>query len=139
MDMIDNNFPPKRRPQETYVLPVSGLDEYAADSSAEGAAKIAPFVDTARERVFRCVLESGERGMTDREIQAALNMKENTQRPRRVELWQERRIRYKRDADGQLAFRVHGVRVKEFVWVVGSEYVCPHCGSVPSKTYVPEK
>jgi len=136
---METNFPPKRRRQETYILPVSGLDDDSADSSADGAAKIAPFVETARERVFRCILESGDAGMTDREIQAALKMKENTQRPRRVELWQARRIRYKRDEDGQLFFRVHGVRVKELVWVVGSEYVCPHCGSAPAKTYVPEK
>lgn len=130
--------PPKRRPQRTYTLPVSGRDEVAASASEAAAAKIAPHVETCRERVFRCILESGDAGMTDREIQAALNMNENTQRPRRVELWQARRIKYKRDAEGQLVFRIHGVRVKEFVWVVGAEHVCTHCGSVPSKTYVPE-
>ena len=36
--------------------------------------------------VYGCILAAGERGMTDKEIQAKLRMDGNTERPRRIEL-----------------------------------------------------
>lgn len=56
-----------------------GTSKPAADSMRGQAAIL-------RAQVLACIVESGERGMTDEEIQNALGMAGNTERPRRWEL-----------------------------------------------------
>lgn len=50
------------------------------------AAEIKDSADTLRARVYECILKKGDDGATDEEIQVALNMAGNTERPRRREL-----------------------------------------------------
>lgn len=61
-------------------------------TSQAAAASVHGSVTELRERVFRYIKEQGWAGATDQEVQEALQMDGNTQRPRRVELANERRI-----------------------------------------------
>jgi lipid A disaccharide synthetase len=61
-----------------------------SETSWEAAYEIEDSADTLRGRVFRCLQKSAHNyvftGMTDEEMQTALNMNPSTQRPRRIEL-----------------------------------------------------
>ncbi|MHC4371268.1 MAG: hypothetical protein ACYSW8_26950 [Planctomycetota bacterium] len=65
----------------TFRLPTNGTEtsDIAATSASLTAAAL-------REKVYRYILDCGEFGATDEEIQFALNLPGNTQRPRRWEL-----------------------------------------------------
>lgn len=56
----------------------------APATSHAAAVAIQPVMGRARQRVYACIHRSD--GMTDEEIQDALNMNESTERPRRGEL-----------------------------------------------------
>lgn len=58
--------------------------EVGNEASREGAERIAPFVGTARYRVFEFIQKNP--GCCDRDIVLTLGMNPNTVRPRRVEL-----------------------------------------------------
>lgn len=58
----------------------------ASDTSAAAAASMIPSAGSLRATVLRYVVESGGHGATDAEIQEALKLDGNTQRPRRCEL-----------------------------------------------------
>jgi len=60
----------------------------AQDTSREAHEHVKPRKVTLRERVLRYVVGCGEHGATDEEMQTALGMDPNTQRPRRRELVQ---------------------------------------------------
>lgn len=60
-----------------------------SETSREAATYIAASVRTQRERVFQYLAMRGAGGATDEEIQTALSMNPNTQRPRRIELVQQ--------------------------------------------------
>jgi hypothetical protein len=92
-----------------------------------------------RERIFETIKKAGDRGLTDREIQKKLNLGPNSVRPRRVELWKAGRVKIKRTHEGNPAYRNLGTRQTATVWVVGEEEVCPHCGSVYTKTFKQQK
>jgi hypothetical protein len=62
-------------------------------TSEAAAEAIKPSAATLRARVFDTIKKAGLRGATDEEIQRALNMQGNTQRPRRQELAIEGLIR----------------------------------------------
>lgn len=62
------------------------------ETSKEAATAIRETASELRERVFEFIAEQGWDGATDEEIQEALRMEGNTQRPRRVELSQAKRI-----------------------------------------------
>ena len=55
-------------------------------TSAAAAAEIIPLQCTLREKVYRFIAAMGHHGTTDEEMQDALAMNPNTQRPRRREL-----------------------------------------------------
>jgi hypothetical protein len=55
-----------------------------SEASRAGAEAIAPYVKTARYRVYRYICEHP--GVCDLDIQQGLKMNKNTERPRRVEL-----------------------------------------------------
>jgi len=61
-------------------------------TSIAAADAIKPCADTLRARVLAYIREQGPTGATDDECQAALNMGGSTQRPRRVELFQQGKI-----------------------------------------------
>jgi hypothetical protein len=121
------------------TIPVAGNTPEALANSVAAAASIAPFVETARERVFDFIESSRDFGATDREIQERLGMNPNTERPRRVELWEANRICVKRTPDGEQVFRRidrEGKRaLKATIYVAGPEKRCEHCGSVYTKTF----
>lgn len=55
-------------------------------TSREAAKSIRPSAKHLRERVYAFIKSCGEYGAVDEEIQLALNMQGNTERPRRQEL-----------------------------------------------------
>lgn len=55
-------------------------------TSREAAEEIEPTAATLRAKVFDFIKKHGSNGATDQEIQIALQMQGNTQRPRRKEL-----------------------------------------------------
>jgi len=61
-------------------------------TSISAADAIKPCADTLRARVLEYIRSQGKTGATDDEIQVALNMGGSTQRPRRVELFQQGKI-----------------------------------------------
>lgn len=122
------------RIRERRELPVSGLSEEAVSRSRAAAEAIKPFVGSWREIVFKAIEGSGDKGLTDVEIQRLTNIKPNTERPRRQELWQGGRIKIKRDGEGRPVYRKHGVRNISLVWVVGKDEPCPTCGALYTKT-----
>ena len=61
-------------------------------TSLEAAMFAQTFAGKAREQVFLHILKSGEKGATDDEIQQALEMKHQTETPRRIELEELRLI-----------------------------------------------
>jgi hypothetical protein len=128
----------KRKPTVPIIptlnqLPASGRTEEGYDESVQGAVEISPLAHTLREKVFAFIAQNN--GVTDREIQKALGLHGNTQRPRRWELWQAGRIRIVRNSDGQPRYHREGVRVKSILWVVGQEDRCALCGQVYTKTF----
>lgn len=62
-----------------------------SDTSREAAESID--ANTLRERVHRYIREQGPFGATDDEVQYELDMNPSTQRPRRIELVQQGRVR----------------------------------------------
>lgn len=56
------------------------------DTTRLAALKALPRTGTQRAEVLDAIIGSGTRGMTDAELQRALGMNPNTERPRRVEL-----------------------------------------------------
>lgn len=65
---------------------LTGLPHQAhSETSRAAAAAYLPHARTARERVYWTIAESPD-GLTDEEVQDALDMNPSTQRPRRVEL-----------------------------------------------------
>ena len=56
------------------------------DTSVAAAAEIKESASTLRREVYACIKSRGSIGATDDEIQEALGMAGNTQRPRRREL-----------------------------------------------------
>jgi DNA-directed RNA polymerase subunit RPC12/RpoP len=61
-------------------------------TSIAAADAIKPCADTLRARVLDYIRKQGKTGATDDEIQVALNMNGSTQRPRRIELFQQGKI-----------------------------------------------
>lgn len=57
-----------------------------SDTSREAAVAMKPTAENLRAEVLRFLTERGEHGATDEEVQLALDMAGNTQRPRRREL-----------------------------------------------------
>lgn len=55
-------------------------------TSKDAAASIEPAAGTLRSRVWGFLVERGANGATDEEIQNMLDMAQNTERPRRIEL-----------------------------------------------------
>jgi hypothetical protein len=67
--------------------------QYHSPTSRAAAASIGKAMPHLRERVYLAIVKAGERGLTDEELQGTLAMNPNTQRPRRIELYQQRMIR----------------------------------------------
>lgn len=74
--------------------PYNGLPPFQGHSeTSESAALLAQeSAPTKRARVYRYLVEQGWGGATDEEIQLALRMDANTERPRRCELLEKRLI-----------------------------------------------
>ena len=64
----------------------------AVATSIAAADAIKPCAATLRRRVFEYIRDQGRTGATDEECQVALGMAGDTQRPRRVELFQQGKI-----------------------------------------------
>jgi hypothetical protein len=64
-------------------------------TSLAAADAIRPCADVLRQKVLAYITEQGSHGATDEEVQDALGMGGNTQRPRRRELFQSGKIMLK--------------------------------------------
>ena len=92
--------------------------DHSATSHA-AALRIEPAADTLRAEVYAWIIRCGLHGATDEELQTALHMAGNTERPRRVELMdgghvvdsqQRRKTKSGRDAVVWIATRVRDRR-----------------------------
>lgn len=88
-----------------------------SDTSLAAAVAYSSLAKTARERVFRLICRSN-RGLTDEDIQQALNMNPSTQRPRRVELVGEGLIQ----DTGRRRHTKSGMEAVVWAQVPGKEY-----------------
>lgn len=70
-----------------------GIVNATTEASLEAKDAIRPHALSLRERVYDAIKASGAEGMTDDDVQAALDMGGSTQRPRRIELLDAQRIR----------------------------------------------
>jgi len=68
--------------------------------------------------VYRAIRAAGRDGRTDDELQVELNLRSNSENPRRVELWTSGAIEIRRDADGQPVRRRTRANRSAVVWVV---------------------
>ena len=64
----------------------------AVATSVAAADAIKPCAETLRRKVFEFIRLNGKHGATDQECQDALGMAGSTQRPRRIELFQQGKI-----------------------------------------------
>jgi hypothetical protein len=78
-------FPDKQAIQPVDHAP---YQKYSQESYAAADA-ILPAAHTLRRQVYDYILSCGDRGATDDETQVALAMNPSTQRPRRVELYEQ--------------------------------------------------
>lgn len=89
--------------------PATGITAETLEASVEAAEKIEPNAETLRAAVLQYIRWCGVMGATDEEIQLALPMAGNTERPRRWEL-------FKADLIYPEGHRVNGRGRKCAVW-----------------------
>lgn len=71
---------------QALTQPHTYLPREPADTQVEAAARVAPKTPTQRQRVHTFIGSRGPMGATDEEIGYALNLSQNSVRPRRLEL-----------------------------------------------------
>jgi hypothetical protein len=71
-----------RKTTEPTTIP-TGVPHNGTDTSREAARRISPLSAAQAARLFYFVAKQGETGATDHEIQAALDLSGDTERPRR--------------------------------------------------------
>jgi hypothetical protein len=84
--------------------PVSGVTPATWTASQDAADAVEPNAETLRAAVLAYVRSRGAQGATDDEIQTALGLSGNTERPRRWELWKTDLIQaqgWRRNARGR--------------------------------------
>ena len=86
-------------------------------STSEAAAERVTDKDTQRAEVLEAIRAAGARGMTDDELQIALGLEGNSERPRRWELWKRDAITIRRDAEGAPVRRLTRTQRHAVVWV----------------------
>lgn len=80
---MNNLFEPLDAPLPAETMPPA---QKHSQTSVDAAVSIKPATGALRTKVFDYIRQCGVTGATDEEIQTALGMNPNTQRPRRVEL-----------------------------------------------------
>ena len=88
--------------------------QHHSETSRDAAEKIKPSASTARARVLQYIRSRGAHGATDLEIQDALPMGGDTERPRRRELEKLGQIR---DSGGKRAVVGSRRNTQAVVWV----------------------
>ena len=63
-----------------------------SNPSIDAAIAIEPSSRSLRDQVLACLMKAGAYGLTDDEMQTALDMNPSTQRPRRIELLNQGKI-----------------------------------------------
>ena len=86
-------------------------------TSTLAAERKKPSIDTDEALVLRFVLERGPRGATDDEIQVALNISGDTERPRRITLTQKNKLKAL-EIEGYEIVRTTRKGGKAVVWVI---------------------
>ncbi len=80
-------FPAPPAPEGPLPPLVSGRSVETRSTSQEAAESVADTKAAQRQRVLQAIAEAGEWGMTDDELQEALDLDGSSERPRRGELW----------------------------------------------------
>ena len=89
VDEIDFEVAPRRKEQEVDPDQASLFEPFQkhSETSREAAnAMRGKASKTLRAKVYRAIVASGDKGMTDPEIQAELQLTGSSQRPRRIRL-----------------------------------------------------
>lgn len=103
---------------EDLPLLISGLTaETWATSEAAAIANDESVRETQRDRVFEAIHRAGLHGRTDDEIQVELGLANNSEAPRRIELWKLERITIRRDAEGKPIQRFTRKHRRANVWI----------------------
>ena len=92
MSLFDSNEY-KREPEDEGDSIGKFQREGQSGTSRRAAIEAIPLTGKARTEVYRAILVAGEWGATDEELQRLLRMNPSTQRPRRVELVEQGRIK----------------------------------------------
>lgn len=92
-------------------------------TSQAAAESVRPCVKSQAARVWGFIDSQGERGATDKEIQAGLQMDGNSQRPRRVWLMRNGFVKPKG------APCEHVVRERSIVWIVAKRFAMTNATS----------
>lgn len=72
--------------QATLEMPQVQLPAAPTDTQTAAASRMLPRSGTLRRKVYDFLVERGDQGATDEEVQWSLGMNPSTQRPRRIEL-----------------------------------------------------
>jgi len=99
----------------------SGLEAATLATSTAAAASVDAIKDQQRAAVLAAIRATGARGATDDDLQAALGLDGNSERPRRWELWNAGQIRILKDAEGVSIKRITRSHRRAVVWVIAPE------------------
>jgi hypothetical protein len=99
------------------ALVAAGATPETFATSEAAAISVADTKEQQRASVYACIRSAGLEGRTDHEIQTALGLDGNSERPRRWELQQQARVAVKRDGQGNAFRRLTPGRRKAVVWV----------------------
>lgn len=98
-------------------LIIDGAVPETWDTSKAAAERATVSKDTQRAEVLAAIHAAGARGMTDDEIQIALDLDGNSERPRRWELWRRDAITLRRDEQGEPVRRLTRTHRHAVVWI----------------------
>ena len=98
-------------------LIIAGAVDDTWQTSAAAALSAEDRKDTQRAEVYAVIKAAGLDGCTDDELQAALSLDGNSERPRRWELWQRNQITIRRDDTGAAIRRPTRTHRSAVVWV----------------------
>jgi hypothetical protein len=111
-----------RLPSFDVPLLVSGLHEETRDTSLRAAVSVITSKDTQRQAVYDTIVAATPApGATDDEVQLALNIDGNSERPRRRELEMRALIAMRRDEEGKVVRRLTRTGRWAVVWVAAKE------------------
>jgi hypothetical protein len=103
--------------EEPLPILASGLTPETYSTSVAAAHAVEDGKEAQRHAVLEAIRSAGDRGATDDEVQTALALDGNSERPRRWELWKLNRIDVLRDSSGATVKRHTRTQRRAIVWI----------------------